>query len=206
MYLYFIVMTTKELIFNQGVRLFALHGYQETTIRMICKEIGINEGSLYNHYKGKKELLNAIMNRCEEVFVQNNPEVVIREKLADTMSLAETLYYLVEKYISIWDNNQEHMDLWQVINNEQFRYKEAGMIIIRETKRRIERLTATFDQLQRNKKMLPCNSSEVAMVFIHAIRSQHLIYIMNKLHMPDEVHSTYEMIQTSKVFAEMYKI
>lgn len=199
-------MKTKELIFNQAIKLFALYGYQGTTIRMICKGVGITEGSLYNHYKGKEDLLAAILVRCDEVFVRDNPTVEDRIQLADSMCLAEFLHFLVDKYISTWENDKEYMGVWQVVNNEQYKNKDAGIIVMNETSRRIERLAATFDYMQQNKKMIPCDSFQVASLFIHSIRSQHLIYIMNQSYLASEECSTDGMFQTCKLVASLYEI
>lgn len=198
-------MKTKELIFNAALRLFALHGYDGTSIRAICKAVGISESSLYNHYAGKKELLSAILSRYNEIFEQVNPSVAEREHLADTLSLGEVLFYLIDRFIALTDN-PEDLQIWQVLSSEQYKNREAGMIIITETTRRIERLTAIFDRMQKNNKMLPCNSKQVATSYIFSIRAQHLSYILSRLYLPDSKRNIDDIHKTAELIADLYGI
>jgi AcrR family transcriptional regulator len=52
--------STKDRIFMAAVDLFSKKGYSGVSVRDITREVGINESSLYNHYKNKEALLGAI--------------------------------------------------------------------------------------------------------------------------------------------------
>lgn len=52
--------STKARIFMAAVHLFSQKGYSGVSVRDITHEVGINESSLYNHYKNKEALLGAI--------------------------------------------------------------------------------------------------------------------------------------------------
>lgn len=54
-------MNNKEKIFNVAVDLFSEHGYGGVSIRQIAREVGIKESSIYNHYKSKESILDAIL-------------------------------------------------------------------------------------------------------------------------------------------------
>lgn len=198
-------MKTKELIFDKALELFALHGYDATSVRNICKAVGLSESSLYNHYKGKEDLLSAILERCNEVFERENPTTAEREHLADTLSLRQMLVYMLDRYIASWED-PKNLQIWQVVSNEQYKNKEAGMIIIRETARRIERATAIFDQMQRNNKMIPCDSHRVATDYVYSIRSQHLTYFLGKLYQPENKRFIVGIYQTASLLADLYEI
>lgn len=184
--------------------LFALHGYDGTSIRMICKEVGISESSLYNHYAGKKQLLAAILATCDDMLLSENPTIEERKALVENHSFREVLHALVNKYISAW-KNPHNMQLWQVVHNEQYKDKDAGMIVIRETERRIERLAATFDYLQKHDKMIPCNSLQQATSFIYSIRAQHLDYVLSQLCLPDSKPYIENMARTVENLADIYE-
>lgn len=53
--------TTKDKIFEAAVHLFSENGYNGASIRDIAKEVGIKESSIYNHFKGKDAILQAIL-------------------------------------------------------------------------------------------------------------------------------------------------
>lgn len=59
-------MTTKERILDEALTLFAENGYDGTSVDLIAERVGIKGPSLYKHYRGKEELLNALIDAAEE--------------------------------------------------------------------------------------------------------------------------------------------
>ena len=53
--------TTKELILEVSLKLFSQNGYKPTSVRDIAKEVGITQSGLYNHFKGKNAILEALI-------------------------------------------------------------------------------------------------------------------------------------------------
>jgi AcrR family transcriptional regulator len=50
---------TKDQIFRKALRLFAINGYENVSVRTIADEVGIKAASIYNHYKSKEDILYA---------------------------------------------------------------------------------------------------------------------------------------------------
>lgn len=65
-------MSTKERILDAALTLFAENGYDGTSVEQIAAIVGIKAPSLYKHYKGKEDILNALIDsaevRYEEMF------------------------------------------------------------------------------------------------------------------------------------------
>ena len=65
-------MTTRDKILNEALTLFAENGYDGTSVEEIAEKVGIKAPSLYNHFKGKEDILNALIDiteaRYEEFF------------------------------------------------------------------------------------------------------------------------------------------
>ena len=65
-------MTTRERILDAALTLFAGNGYDGTSVEQIANIVGIKAPSLYKHYKGKEDILNALIDsaeaRYEEMF------------------------------------------------------------------------------------------------------------------------------------------
>ena len=65
-------MSTKEKILDAALTLFAENGYDGTSVEQIANIVGIKAPSLYKHYKGKEDILNALIDsaetRYEEMF------------------------------------------------------------------------------------------------------------------------------------------
>lgn len=53
--------TKKELILEVSLRLFSEKGYNPTSVRDIAKDVGITQSGLYNHFKGKDAILEALI-------------------------------------------------------------------------------------------------------------------------------------------------
>lgn len=58
-------MTTKERILEEALTLFAENGYDGTSVEQIAEKVGIKAPSLYKHFKGKEDILNAIIDNAE---------------------------------------------------------------------------------------------------------------------------------------------
>jgi AcrR family transcriptional regulator len=46
---------------QSAVRIFSRHGYENTSIAMVCKEAKVARGTLYQYYKNKHELFRNIV-------------------------------------------------------------------------------------------------------------------------------------------------
>jgi len=55
-------MNTQQKIITTALRLFSQNGYEKTSIRAIAREAHISLGLMYNYFKGKEDLLEAIFN------------------------------------------------------------------------------------------------------------------------------------------------
>ncbi len=69
-------MSTKEKILDAALTLFAESGYDGTSVEQIANIVGIKAPSLYKHYKGKEDILNALIDsaeaRYDEMFGSEN--------------------------------------------------------------------------------------------------------------------------------------
>lgn len=57
-------MTTKEKIIWEALELFSRKTYGAVSVRDIARAVGIRESSLYNHFKSKREIFQAIVDIC----------------------------------------------------------------------------------------------------------------------------------------------
>ena len=58
-------MSTKEKILEAALSLFAENGYDGTSVEQIANIVGIKAPSLYKHFKGKEDILNALIDSAE---------------------------------------------------------------------------------------------------------------------------------------------
>lgn len=59
----------KEKILTTSIRLFLTNGYVGTSVRDLTDAVGIARGTLYWHFKSKDQILDEILNRYREQFI-----------------------------------------------------------------------------------------------------------------------------------------
>ena len=79
------VMYTKEKILETALTLFAKNGYDGTSVEQIAQDVGIKAPSLYKHFKGKEDILNALIDiaeaRYEKSFGSSKKIVTVPENI-----------------------------------------------------------------------------------------------------------------------------
>ncbi|MFZ2538232.1 MAG: TetR/AcrR family transcriptional regulator, partial [Oscillospiraceae bacterium] len=55
------VISTKGKIIFKSLNLFSQQGYEGVSMRDIAAAVGIKGASIYNHFKGKEDIFNAII-------------------------------------------------------------------------------------------------------------------------------------------------
>ena len=58
-------MSTRDRILDEALTLFAENGYDGTGVEQIAGKVGIKAPSLYNHFKGKEDILNVLIDMAE---------------------------------------------------------------------------------------------------------------------------------------------
>lgn len=106
---------TKDKIVWEALNLFSIYGYDGVSMRDIAKAVGIQGASLYNHFKGKQDLFDAIIlemtQRYEETMQkiampQGDMETIgeaymnINEQQLSELAKALFLYFLKDDYAS----------------------------------------------------------------------------------------------------------
>lgn len=100
------ILTTKEKIIHESLRLFSKKGYDGVSMREIAAAVGIKGASIYNHFTGKEEIFRAIFDemkiRYEDAATSMNIPVeenedTVHEYLnideAKLLKMAENLLY-----------------------------------------------------------------------------------------------------------------
>src|SRR5258705_3796956 len=59
----------RDRILDRGVELFAVHGFEAMTMRMLGDAVGLDNSSLYRHFASKTELANAVLDRVAGNFL-----------------------------------------------------------------------------------------------------------------------------------------
>ena len=108
---------TKEQILNASLNFFSKHGYSGASIRQIAREVGVRESAIYNHYKSKEEIFNAILLKYNNKSISKN---ILNDDLLDDLTQPEKfLKHFTSRLIDFW-NSPEERKFIRVLLMEQF--------------------------------------------------------------------------------------
>ncbi|MGN1399068.1 MAG: TetR/AcrR family transcriptional regulator [Erysipelotrichaceae bacterium] len=78
--------TTKEKILTEALNLFAVKGYQQTSMSQISNQVGIRKASLYSHFKSKQEILDTLIDIIINQYQKNSRILTFDKKELDTLT------------------------------------------------------------------------------------------------------------------------
>jgi AcrR family transcriptional regulator len=94
---------SRSRIITHALRLFARHGYEQTSVRMIAQAAGIAQGLLYNYFESKEQLLVAIFERSitdvQESFAIAEAEGRPEERIE---RLVRASFEIVRRNLEFW--------------------------------------------------------------------------------------------------------
>ena len=59
------MMATKDRILEEALTLFSENGYDGTGVEQIAEKVGVKAPSLYKHFRGKEDIMNALIDNAE---------------------------------------------------------------------------------------------------------------------------------------------
>ena len=84
---------TKARIFQAAKDILRKKGYEELSIKNICEEAGVSNGSFYHHFKTKDDLLSYYIEEQPNI----NPDLL--DLPADAKDAKETIIYVYINYV-----------------------------------------------------------------------------------------------------------
>lgn len=76
---------TKDKILLAALDLFSEKGYDEASIDLIAKAVGIKGPSIYAHYKGKEEILDSLIAMMEQKYEENFGNISNLKKIPESL-------------------------------------------------------------------------------------------------------------------------
>jgi AcrR family transcriptional regulator len=113
---------------ESALKLFASHGFFDTSVNMISKDAGISKGLMYNYFKSKEELLRSVVfqgiNKFLVLFDPDHDGVLTKTELKffieETFRTIETDISFWKIYISVLSQPQVLKivgeKFWEIIN------------------------------------------------------------------------------------------
>ena len=115
---------TKEQIMDVAVDLFSQNGYDAVSIRDIARAVGIRESSIYNHYKGKEDIMDAIFGYFVQELSRPDPDEVPMEVLLQRYRPEEFMVVAGKAYVQRF-KDERLGKVWRLISIELYRNKKV---------------------------------------------------------------------------------
>lgn len=143
-------MTTKERILQEALRLFSQQGYDAVGVEQIASAVGIKAPSLYKHYKGKRDIFDAIFEEMKrrydaqtekmQLHIANAEADTERFAAIDADGLVKQLQQVV-----VYSLHDEYVSRFRrFLTLEQFRSPEYAALY---TQRYVDRLVGYHERL-----------------------------------------------------------
>lgn len=129
------VMTTKDKIIYESLKLFSVKGYDGVSMREIAAAVGIKGASIYNHFSGKEEIFNAIfdtmkMRYGDAAMAMKIPTEENEETVQAYLNIDETeLFRMAEGLLSFFCKDEFTVMFRKLLMSEQHKSPLAAKVL-----------------------------------------------------------------------------
>jgi len=124
-------MSTKQQILDAALTLFSEQGYQSSSMRQIAAAVGIKAASIYNHFTGKEEILEALLSQ----YGPGKMTEVLQFEVS-SLTLDQVVAKLLDSVFNLWDNEKDNLlmkiALMEALADKQLAGKMYQMIFHQE--------------------------------------------------------------------------
>ena len=110
--------------------MFATEGYNGVSVRTIAKAAGITEGSIYNHFSSKKDILDEILDNHVRELEKGMPTGQMLIDAYDRPVWKPAWAHRI-RILEAQTINDMNLDIIRVLTTEQCRNEKAGNIILK---------------------------------------------------------------------------
>lgn len=156
-------MPTKDRILDSALTLFSEKGYDGVGVDLIAENAGIKGPSLYKHFKGKEDILDALIEKAESYYQQNFGSAQNPGKVPASM---DELIDLSLKRIEFTLHDPMIKKVRRMLTMEQFRSHRIGLLTTKYNIDIVQNIyREIFRQMMENGTMRPGNPEMLAMEF-----------------------------------------
>lgn len=159
--------STKERIIESALNLFSERGYDGVGVDEIARESGIKGPSLYRHFKGKKEILKAIIQKVNKQYEENFSRAIAFVKAPESLPGIEEMT-MEQVELSIGDSTLRKAR--KILSKEQFRSERIATLTTRHFRTGIEEAyAAVFEKMMDSGLILKTDPEVLAMEYVSPI-------------------------------------
>lgn len=172
--------TRKDLIYKTAVAMMAEQGFRASSIRDICKAVGIKESSFYLYFSKKDEILDEVFSEFNELFLKTPLPLGKIPPAVDSYSPERILISALDLCFARLDDLHIRR-LWQILIVEQFRDLRAA-VALRKMNRRLAATAAELFAEWKRRGIISQTPDTVAVAecFASSVRMLFYDYLAQK--------------------------
>src|SRR6478735_8001180 len=102
---------TKQKIFDAATKVVGKHGYAEASVARITEEAGVAQGTFYNHFENRQELLDQLLPKIGIDMVRF---------IRDRTGTAHAARQAIERFSAFFDFIREVPEFLRILNEAEF--------------------------------------------------------------------------------------
>ncbi len=154
----------KERLIKAALNLFSENGYEGTSVDQIAKAVGIKAPSIYAHFKGKEELLQAVIDWSNEEYAKG---MGLKEEAGKNVRTGKELKEYSLKLITFTLHNEISIRMRRLFTIEQYRNEMFAESATGHLISNIKSLfTPVFKRMMDEGTMVRCNPEIAALEFM----------------------------------------
>lgn len=156
---------TKERIFEAAIDIFALKGYDATSMREIAEAVGIKKASMYSHYKSKDEILEKILEYPIGRMGNIGPQDISTEELIVSMGLEKFMVLAGDLALS-WMEEPHMEKIWRIICIELYHNETVKKFYLEFTDLSLSYWASAFEIMMKHKLIKLSNPKILALEYL----------------------------------------
>jgi AcrR family transcriptional regulator len=195
---------TSGRILTAAAELFARKGYSGVSVYEIAAAAGIGESSVYNHFKSKESILDALF----EMFIEQTPQLRPSEEEIDRMMLIMQPEEIFKNILFYFGShvNDTLSNIAMIINNEKYKNERAVDMyykyVVREPSAWYERLITKMGE---HGMIRPVDARMFAEQYNYVSIALTKEYFLAKYGLADERKVVGYMVKTIRFFCDLMK-
>lgn len=185
---------TKDKILLTSVMMFTEHGYEGTSIKDITTSLGITPSTLYNHFKSKEALWDAVMDHATQLYmIYFQRLIVAMEEVQSMKDILDAMFVELLEVVSI-----HTYYCFSLVMSERNRDSRAGGIYCNIfLKYSIDFIAKEFDKAVERGWAIAFDTNTVATVFMHSVLHGINVRVQEDLgrNIPYNVNDMFERVK-----------
>jgi len=108
----------KKAIFSACIKLLAMNGYSNTSIKLLASRLHISDGHLYYYFTGKEDLITWVIDTAKDIWMEHHRRHVLTKSPIDVFELFKFSLLQMIRFV------REHHDIYgayfQLVNEPHF--------------------------------------------------------------------------------------